>query len=102
MAMEAYRSVPIRWTGAIGGLAGRGQTHRMDSQPMNRWVRRGLTVPFIAGMIFFAYPIVMVFDRRPIVEQTDFHTDPDVLHPGQKFETVWTIETFRPRCNGYT
>jgi hypothetical protein len=69
---------------------------------MNRWMRRGLTVPFIAGMIFFAYPMVMVFDRRPIVEQTDFRAEPDVLRPGQKFETVWTIETFRPRCNGYT
>jgi hypothetical protein len=55
---------------------------------------------FLLGALVFVAVLWMASDRRPVVEQTDFHVDPSAVRPGQRVDAVWTDKTLRARCNG--
>jgi len=61
---------------------------------------RPYLIGFLVGLLIFAIPIYMlVVPRDPCIETTDFHMEPDVVRPGQKFSAVWTDKTLRD-CEG--
>jgi hypothetical protein len=63
----------------------------MKNRPLLFW--------FLFGCLIFAVPAYLLLDRSPAVE-TVIHMEPDVVHPGQNAEAVWTVKTLRPHCRG--
>lgn len=53
----------------------------------------------IAAAVIAAPVIMVVGDRRPPLETTDFRIEPSVVYPGQKVETVRISKTLRAGCD---
>jgi hypothetical protein len=86
-------------------MAGGREAHRMDSQPVRRWrhwINPSMIASFLFGALLFSIPVVMLFDRGPVVLNSGFRIDPPLLRRGQKFTTNWTITTLRAGCDGVT
>ena len=65
---------------------------------MRGW--KTIALAFILGSAVFTVPVGMLMSRSPAVETTDFHMDPAVVAPQQKFEAVWTDVPLREGCTG--
>lgn len=61
--------------------------------------RKTLVLAFLLGTAVFIVPAGMLMSRGPCVETTDFHMEPNVVRPDQKFFAVWTDKKLRD-CGG--
>jgi len=59
---------------------------------------RPFLISFLIGGLVFGVVYYMLRDA-PCVETTDFHMEPNVVKPGQKFRAVWMSKTLR-ECTG--
>lgn len=59
---------------------------------------RPFLISFLIGGLVFGVVCYML-RNDPCVETSDFHMEPNVVKPGEKFFAVWTAKTLR-ECNG--
>jgi hypothetical protein len=96
MAMEACWNVSPGGACSSRLVARCFQTSRMDTRTMRR---RSLLTAFLLGFVVLSVPIFLLLDRSPAVE-TVIHLEPNVVHPGQSVEVVWTVKTLRENWVG--
>jgi hypothetical protein len=69
----------------------------MDQEPVRHTKN---IVALMLGVVFVGLPLYLVVgDRNPVAETTNFHINPSTVHPGQRVETVRTAKTLRTGCN---
>jgi hypothetical protein len=69
----------------------------MDQEPV-RHIKN--IAALTLGTIFVGLPLYLIIgDRSPPVETSNFRIEPSVVHPGQQVETVRTAKTLRAGCD---
>jgi hypothetical protein len=69
----------------------------MDKEPVRHTKN---VAALVLGVVFIGTPLYLVMgDRSPVAETTNFRINPSTVYPGQRVETVRTAKTLRTGCN---